>query len=95
MFVKIVTTALVLIGLALLAGLPFALRERPVDGDQETLARYGAWLLTYFGATCLVWLCAAFSAVFVMRAVKRQLVDDQKENLDGMIEGTLRDHGRK
>ncbi len=95
MFVKVVTTALVLIGLAMIAGLLFILGERPADGDKEELAKYGTRLLTYFGVTCLVWLSAAFSAVFVMRDVRRRLVDDQKENLKGMIEGTQRDHERK
>ena len=95
MFVKVVTTALVLIGLAMLVGLPFLLGARPDDGNKEELARYGTRLLTYFGVTCLVWLSAAFSAVFVMRSIKKQLVDEQKENLKGMIEGTLRDHERK
>ncbi|MCH8978730.1 MAG: hypothetical protein IH945_05745 [Armatimonadetes bacterium] len=95
MLVKVVTTALALLGLAMLAGLPFVLRERPPDDDQAELAKYGAWLITYFGATCLIWLSAALSAMLVMRAARRQLVEDQKENLKGMIEGTLRDHERK
>lgn len=95
MFVKVVTTALVLLGLAMLVGLPFVLRERPTDGDQAALAKYGAWLITYFGATCLIWLSAALGAVLVMRNARRRLTEDQKENLRGMIEGTLRDHERK
>ena len=93
--VKVVTTALVLLGLAMVAALPFVLRERPTDGDQAALAKYGAWLLTYFGATCLIWLSAALGAVLVMRNARRQLVEEQKENLRGMIEGTLHDHERK
>ena len=95
MLVKVVTTALVLLGLAMVAALPFVLRERPADGDQAALARYGAWLLTYFGATCLIWLSAALCAVLVMRNARKQLAEDQKENLRDMIERTLHDHERK
>ena len=95
MLVKVVTTALVLLGLAMLVGLPFVLGERPPEDDQVALARYGAWLLTYFGVTCLVWLSAAMGAVFVARNARRQLVDDQKENVRTLVEESLRDHGRK
>ena len=95
MLVKVVTTALVLIGLAMLVGLPLVLRERPTDGDQAALAKYGAWLLTYFGVMCLIWLSAALCAVLVMRDARRRLAQEQRENLRGMIEGTLRDHERK
>ncbi|MCH7944452.1 MAG: hypothetical protein IIC73_00320 [Armatimonadetes bacterium] len=95
MLVKVLTTALALLGLVMLAALPFVLRERPTDGDQAALAKYGAWLLTYFGVMCLIWLSAALCAVLVMRNARRRLTEDQKENLRGMIEGTLRDHGRK
>ena len=75
--------------------LPFVLGEHPPDDDQVALARYGAWLIAYFGVTCLIWLSAALSAVFVMRNARKQLVEDQKENVQTLVEETLRDHERK
>jgi len=95
MLLKVLTTTFVIFGLGLLVGLPFVMGHKPSGEDQVELARYGTRVLAYFGVTSLAWVTAAFCAVLLMRRTRKQYADEQKENLKGLIEGTLRDHERK
>ena len=95
MLLKVLTTAFVMIGLGLLIGLPFVIGDKPSSDDQIELARYGARALAYFGASCMVWIAAALCSVLLMRRTRNELAESQKENMEGLIEGTLQDHERK
>ncbi|HXH61712.1 MAG TPA: hypothetical protein VNI20_10190 [Fimbriimonadaceae bacterium] len=95
MLLKVLTTALVLLGLGLLLGLPFMIGAKPQGADKIELAHYGARLVTYFAATAFSWVGAALCASLLVRRAKREYLDDQRELMQGLIEGTLRDHERK
>ena len=95
MLLKVITTALVLTGIAMLIGFPFLTGNRPTEGSDAELARYGARLLAYFGVTCIAWLGAAVCAIILVRRTRKEFAESQKEIMRGLVEGTLRDHGRK
>ena len=95
MFLKVLTTAFVVCGLALLFAMPALVGARPEGGDKLELAQYGTRLLTFFLVTSTVWLGAAICAVVLARRTRREYLERQRENLTGLIEGALRDHERK
>mgnify|MGYP001613874912 CR=1 FL=1 len=95
MFLKVVTTALVVFGLALVFAVPVILGQRPPTDDQTALAQYGVRVLTYFAVTCFVWIGAATCAVVLLRRARTEFLDDQGHNINELIEGTLQDHERK
>lgn len=95
MRVKVVTTALLLFGVALLVGWPWIVGPKPAATAPEPerlryLLRYGL----YFLALLLTFFSTAVGAVLVARQTRRQLRDEAMENLQTLIEGTLEDHGR-
>lgn len=95
MFLKVLTTALVVCGLAMVFAVPYVLGSKPPTDDQHALAQYGVRVLTYFGITCFVWIGAAACAVALMRRVRTEYLEDKGHNIKDLIEGTLRDHERK
>jgi hypothetical protein len=95
MFLKVLTTALVVCGFAMVLAIPFMLGQKPEGGDQLELARFGARVLLFFGLTCIVWIAAAVCAIVLARRARTEFLQDQGENIKSLIEGTLHDHGRK
>lgn len=95
MFLKVLTTAFVVCGLALVLAMPTLVGARPPDEDQLALAQYGTRLLTFFTFTSMVWIGAAVSAVVLARRTRMEYLEQQHHNLASLIEGTLRDHERK
>ena len=95
MFLKVLTTALVLLGLAMLLAMPFVVGERPAEHDRLALAQYGERTLAYFAVACFTWVAAAGCAVALMRRARREYLESQRENLSHLIEGTLKDHERR
>ena len=95
MLLKVITTTLVITGLVLLLTIPFLMASKPVDGTDKELAEYSVKILLVFGATCISWLAAAISSVFLLRRTRKEFSANQKENMKGLIEGTLRDHENK
>ncbi len=95
MFLKILTTAFVLCGLVMVFATPFVLGQRPPDNDKLELARYGSRVLMFFGLTCFAWIGAATCAVILLRRTRVVFLEEQGENIKGLIEGTLHDHERK
>lgn len=95
MFLKILTTAFVVCGLALLFAMPALVGSKPGGEDKLELAQYGTRLLTYFVVTSAVWIGAAVGAIMVARRARLKYLEEQRENLTGLIEGALRDHERK
>ncbi len=95
MFLKVLTTAFVVCGLALVLAMPSIVGAKPGGEDQLALAQYGTRLLTFFAVTSLVWIGAAVCAVLLARRARLQYLEEQHDNLTSLIEGTLRDHERK
>lgn len=96
MRLKTVTTALVVFGLALMLLWPFVLGERPAaTAPRRAQAEYGVRLLTYFGVTAVTWLLVAGCAVMMVRQARREFLEKERQNLQALIEGTLRDHERR
>lgn len=95
MFLKVLTTGLVLLGVGLMIAFPFLLGARPGPQEKLELARYGSRLLTYFLLTCSVWIGAAACAIVMVRRTKREFMTTQRENLRELVEGSTSDHGRK
>lgn len=96
MRLKVVTTLLSVAGLLLLALWPWLVGTRPPESAPRVeVARYGVKVLAYFGLTCSVFITAAVSALILARRTRRQYLDATRENLQELIEGTLRDHDRR
>ncbi len=95
MLLKVLTTAFVIMGFGLLIVLLFVMINKPSGENESELVIYGTRILVYFGVSCLSWIAAAFCAVLLMRRTRNELVESQKENINSLIEGTLRDHERK
>lgn len=96
MRLKLVTTVLFVLGVAMLLGWPFLMAGRPEEGaNRKEIARFGLKMLTYFGFTAATFLATAICALLLVRRAKSEFRQQASENLRGLIEGTLRDHGRK
>lgn len=94
MLLKILTTAFVVTGVALILFLPVLMGQRPVHGTDKELANFGLRMLTYFGVSCAVWIGAAVCSVLLARKVRLQYLEEQRENVQELVKGTMKDHGR-
>ena len=93
MRLKILTTALVIFGLALMVMWPAFIGKQPVE--REELAR---WLLraSFYVMTILVSLVgAAIGAVVLSRRAREEYRAQADANMRDLIEGTLSDHKTK
>ena len=95
MRLKVLTTTLVVCGLLLMLLWPVAVGPRPQeDASKIEQARWGQQVLIYFGTTASIWLSTAMSALLVMRQSRREFLEQERQNLKSLIEGTLNDHDR-
>lgn len=93
---KIATTVLFVIGLAMLMAWPLVWRGRPApEAPPKELAEFSLRFLIYFALTALVFLSSAICALLLVRRAREEFAEQAGKNLRGLIEGTLRDHGRK
>lgn len=96
MRLKILTSTLFIAGILMLLAWPLVMADRPnPDAARKVLAAFGLKMLIYFGATAITFLATAICALLLVRRAKLEFRDQASENLRGLIEGTLRDHGRK
>lgn len=96
MSLKIATTALLLCGLALLVSWPWIVGPRPApDAPKSEVVRYARRFVYYTGGTILVFCSTAFLAILMARRARREYREESRRNLEELLEGTLRDHGRK
>ncbi|MBX7132985.1 MAG: hypothetical protein K1X67_09945 [Fimbriimonadaceae bacterium] len=96
MRLKILTSTLFVAGILMLLAWPLVMADRPnPDAERKVLAAFGLKMLIYFGATAITFLATAICALLLVRRAKLEFRDQASENLRGLIEGTLRDHGRK
>lgn len=96
MRLKILTTTLLIAGVLLMLVWPLAVGGRPHHGaSKKAFADYGQRVIVYFGVTSSVWLSTAMSALLLVRQSRREFLEQERDNLKSLIEGTLRDHDRK
>ena len=96
MRLKVLTTTLLIAGILLMLAWPIAVGARPKpEAPRKVVALWGQRVIIYFGVTSSVWLSTAMSAFLLARQSKRDLIEQERENLKSLIEGTLRDHDRK
>lgn len=96
MRLKIATTAFLLFGLVLLATWPWVVGPRPpADAPKPELAAFAVRLMIYMGATIVTFAVTAALALLVGRQARKQYRKEAIDNLRELIEGTLKDHGRK
>lgn len=94
MRLNVVTTTLLVFGVALLVCWPLVLGGRPPSSAPRELANWGARALTYFLLTSMAFLSAAFGAVLIMRRNRLEFLQEAKHNVRDLIEGSLQDHGK-
>lgn len=87
---RALTTALLVLGLCLVAAWPWVLAAKP-SGVRE-LQVYSVWFGIYLTSMFTAFLGAAAFAILVARRARRQYFEESKQNLQELIEGTLSDH---
>lgn len=94
MRLKVVTSGLMIFGLAMLFGLPIMFGRIPrgerTRAAQEAVLATGIYIVVMF----FVWLAVIVCAWLIIRAARRELVETAQENMKSFVEGTLRDHAR-
>ncbi len=96
MRLKILTTGSLLLGVALLFAWPFLIGPRPPKtAPKLELAHYAEKYLIFFGITAIVFVMTAFFAWLLARQMRVQYLEQTKENLESLVEGTLQDHAAK
>lgn len=94
MRLKVVTTVLFTFGILLLIGWPWIVGPRP-EGTRQVEAAYALKLGVYFIVVLLTFFFAALSAFLLARRERQALREEAKQNIQELIEGTLRDHESK
>lgn len=95
MRLKVLTTTLLIAGLLLMLAWPIAVGTKPKpEASNRAKAVWGQRVIFYFGVTSSIWLSTAMSALLLARQSRRQFLDQERDNLKSLIEGTLKDHDR-
>ena len=91
---KIATSLSLLAGVATLLAWPVIVGPRPDEAaGRRALAEYALRLTGYFGLTCFLFLLTAVLAYLVVRKTRMEYATERLDNLEQLMEGTLRDHG--
>ena len=89
---RILTTALVVLGLILVFALPFVFRMPGEAASQAELKQHAVRLAGYTMLTVAVWIAVALGAVLIVVRERHELVRREREMLRGLVEGSLEDH---
>ncbi len=96
MRLKVVTTGLLVFGLAtLLLGYPYVLSKKPpMDAPDRAKAEFALMLGVLAMVLLLVAVTLVILALALLRRTRMEAVDEARENMRQFVEGTLRDHTR-
>ena len=90
---KVATTVTLLAGVGMLLAWSSVVGEQPeASAPKEVLARYAIRLSVYFTVTVFMFLATSVLAYFVVRQTRIEYAAERIENLQSLMEGTLRDH---
>lgn len=95
MRLKVLTTAFMVLSLALLLGMPWMLRSRPKDGDRREVVAFARRLLVYEGALVIALAATGITAILIVRRAREEYRKASHDNLQILLEGTLEAHRRK
>lgn len=96
MRLKVATTAGLIFGLMLLAAWPWLIGPMPKASEvgrravQEYAVRFGIYIIVVL----LVWASTAVMAIMVARRAREAYREEAMDNLQNLLEETLRDHGK-
>lgn len=86
MRLRVVTTVLVLLGLALLFSYPWTVGVPPKqDASQRELADYATRMVVYVTVVSVCWLGAAISAALLARRIRQEYADQSLKNLADLL----------
>lgn len=95
MRVKAITTALLVTGLLMLVLWPKFVGPTPAtDAPRAAKRQYLRYAAFYVSGILVCIFGAAVGAVFVARQMRNEYREQAKENLNELLEGTLKDHGK-
>ncbi len=96
MRLKVITTILFILGILGVAALPFLLARVPGPGaGQQVRVNYSIGVFVFFGVLSVIWVAVAALALLIIRRERMAFAEEKKDNLNQLIEGTLKDHGRQ
>jgi type VI protein secretion system component VasK len=96
MRLKVATTALLIFGVILLAAWPWVIGPMPKASEagrralQEYAVRFGLYIIVVL----LVWSATAVLAIMVARRAREKYREEAMENLQSLLEESLKDHGK-
>ena len=95
MRLKVTTTVLLITGLLFLLAWPLVVGHRPPASAPAELKSYVIRFGTYVILLVCVWVSVAFSALFTIRRLRKDLTSERAENLRTLLEATSADHRKK
>ena len=94
MRLKLLTTTFLILGLILLGGWPWIVGPVPKGQGKHALAEYATRFGIYVIVALLVWFVTALLAVMVARRARQEYREEAIENLQDLLEETIKDHGK-
>jgi len=94
MRLKVATSTFLILGLLLLAGWPWLVGPQPPKGDLQATREYAARFGIYVITILLVWFVTALLAVIVARRARQTYREEAMQNLQELLEESLKDHGK-
>lgn len=94
MSLRVLTTGLMLFGLAALFAMPIVLGPRPevATEGREAVRQYAINFGVYTIILTFVWLAVIVCAWLIVKAVRNELRETAASNMKVFLEGTLQDH---
>lgn len=94
MRLKVATSTFLILGLLLLVGWPWIVGSQPPKSDLQATREYAARFGIYVIAILLIWFTTALLAVIVARRARQAFREEAMENLQHLLEESLKDHGK-
>lgn len=94
MRLKVATTTAFLFGVGLLLAWPLIVGRQPAHSHTRALAAYTLRFGFYVTVLVIVFFTVVVLAAAVARKARDEYREESRRNLEALIEGTLRAHGR-
>lgn len=96
MRLKIITTALMIMGVAMLLAFPFVIGPQPARAEgQRALAEYAIKFGSYIIIAVLIFAGAILCSIIMLRQIRKEMRQMAENNMQAFVSGTLEDHATK
>ena len=96
MRLKIITTALMITGVAMLLAFPLVIGPQPDRSEgQRALAEYAIKFGSYIIIAVLIFAGAIVCSIIMLRQIRKEMRQMAEHNMQAFVSGTLEDHATK